>query len=148
MSASTNERPWRDATPRFGVSVVKWYAAIFGRAAVSTDNMVDLPTDGRPMSPTSAMVLSSSSTSRSAVRTPFCAKRGACRVGVAKRALPLPPRPPRSTVRVLPGSLMSARIAPVSTSRTSVPTGTRMTSGAPSRPARRSGWPGPPFSAR
>ena len=57
---------------------------------------------GSPTSPTSASSLSRSSSQPSSPGRPRSAKRGAWRVGVAKRLLPLPPPPPRASVRALP----------------------------------------------
>ena len=58
------------------------------------ESSVDLPTLGKPTSPTSASSFSSSTTSRLSPGRPALAKRGTCRVGVAKCWLPQPPRPP------------------------------------------------------
>lgn len=65
MSATTNV--WSDdppnldisTTPRFGMSVVKWYSAIFGLALEICEISVDLPADGSPIMPMSATRLSS-----------------------------------------------------------------------------------------
>ena len=110
--------------------------------------MVDLPTFGRPIRPTSAIVINSNSTSHSFVFCPPWAKRGACFVGVANLAFPLPPLPPRRTVRSLPGLFISAIILPDSTSRTRVPTGTLITRFSPLLPYCMFPLPFSPFCAR
>ena len=60
-------------------------------------NSEDLPAFGSPTSPTSASSFSRSSISPDSPSSPRSAKRGACRVEVAKRLLPWPPAPPRAT---------------------------------------------------
>ena len=64
---------------------------------------VDLPTLGKPISPTLAISFSSSCTSSSSPGRPGLAKRGICRVGVAKCTLPQPPLPPFATTTGLVG---------------------------------------------
>ena len=120
--------------------------AILGWALLTTDSSVDLPTLGKPTSPTSARSFSSKITSRLSPGSPALAKRGTCRVGVAKWLLPQPPRPPRQRTK---GSLplMSAMISPLSASRTRVPRGTRMTRSSPFLPNFRLPWPSMPFPA-
>lgn len=47
ISAITKLSPYSGfTTPKFGSRVVKWYSAILGVAAVTTDNIVDFPTLG------------------------------------------------------------------------------------------------------
>ncbi len=83
-----------------------------------------LPALGNPSRPTSASSFSSSSSRRSSPGVPSWAKRGVCRVEVAKFMLPSPPRPPRAmTTAWHPGSARSARSSPESWSRISVPDG-------------------------
>jgi hypothetical protein len=55
-------------------------------------------------------------------------------VAVAKKALPLPPRPPRATTIDWPLSSTSPSSSRVSASRTTVPGGTGSTTSAPDRP--------------
>ena len=62
MSATTTLRPSLYRTdPTSGCSVVKEYAAIFGRARLMADSRLDLPAFGKPTSPASAISFSSSS---------------------------------------------------------------------------------------
>ena len=133
-------------TPSDGSSVVKWYSATFGRAAETAARSEDLPADGRPTSPTSAIILSSSTTSFSSPGIPDFAKRGICLVGVAKCLFPQPPRPPRQTVKS-PPSLMSWMQRPLSASLMSVPRGTLITTDSPSLPWNFDPSPSPPASA-
>src|SRR6185295_1365841 len=56
---------------------------------------VDLPALGKPTRPTSASSFISSRRSFSSPGSPGCTLRGARLVDVAKRALPMPPRPQR-----------------------------------------------------
>src|SRR5215469_16880343 len=56
--------------------------------------MEDLPALGKPTSPTSATVFSSRMRSRCCPGSPLRAKPGALRRGLARAALPRPPRPP------------------------------------------------------
>ena len=78
---------------------------------------------------------------------PTSAKRGVCRVGVAKRLLPRPPVPPFATTTRAPGCARSAT-SRSSSSSTCVPTGTRSTTSSPSAPCERLPPPPPPFPAR
>ena len=69
-------------------------------------------------------------------RPPRCRRaRGACRVAVAKRALPAPPRPPRAITTRAPGCARSHTSVPSSVN-TCVPTGTGTSSAAPWLPLR------------
>ena len=77
---------------------------------------------------------------------PGVANRGARRVGVQKRALPLPPRPPFNTVLRTPPRI-SATIRPVSPSMITVPAGTSMMRSAPSLPVMLFFRPCSPFCA-
>ena len=70
------------------------------------------------------------------------AKRGIWRVGVAKFALPLPPRPPLATTTGS-SSEISAMILPVWASLIMVPLGTRIIVGSMDLPEQRLA---PPFS--
>ena len=56
--------------------------------------MVDLPTLGNPINPTSAKSFSSSISSFSSPSSPPPANLGACLVDVAKLEFPFPPLPP------------------------------------------------------
>ena len=58
---------------------------------------VDLPAFGKPTRPTSASSFSSRRRYFLRPRSPGCTLRGARLVDVAKRALPVPPRPPFAT---------------------------------------------------
>ena len=69
-----------------------------GRAALSREISVDLPTLGKPTKPTSASNFSSSRKSSTTPGVPGSALRGAWWVEVAKRALPRPPRPPLAAI--------------------------------------------------
>ena len=135
ISAMTN--PFlspRSTTPRFGTSVVKWYAAIFGRAFVTLARNVDFPTLGYPTRPTSAIHLSSRSTVSSFAGCPGCAYFGACMVDVTYVLFPRPPCPPFKNTT---GSFLyaiSSMTFPVSESFTTVPGGTLSTMSAPLLP--------------
>ncbi len=59
--------------------------------------------------------------------SPSLAKRGVCRVEVAKFMLPQPPRPPWAATKRWPSSDMSTSCSPVAWSMTSVPLGTLST---------------------
>jgi len=72
---------------------------------------------------------------------------GAGFFGVAKRMLPLPPRPPRATTTSCPWRVRSAMISPVSSSMTTVPGGTRTTSGSALAPFMPFGFPFSPRAA-
>ena len=73
---------------------MKWYAAIFGLHAETTEINVDFPTLGNPTNPTSANTFNSTRTSRFCPNSPFSASSGAVLRGVAKWIFPRPPRPP------------------------------------------------------
>src|SRR5437016_5382078 len=73
--------------------------------------------------------------------------RGARRVLVAKRALPLPPEPPRAMTSSSPGAVRSATVSPVARSITSVPAGMLKMRSAPDRPLLLRPLPGLPGSA-
>ena len=66
-----------ETTPRCGSSVVKGYAAIFGRAAEMREISVDFPAFGKPTSPTSASNFNSSRRWRSSPGRPSSCSRGA-----------------------------------------------------------------------
>jgi len=108
-----------------------------GCAAEMMASKVDLPAFGTPRMPTSDSSFRSRTSLASWPFCPLCAIRGAWLVDVAKRAFPLPPRPPRATTNVSPASVRSptrARSPPSLLDRTSVPTGTRITKSFPRRP--------------
>src|SRR5215472_14749827 len=112
---------------------------------------VDLPAFGSPTRPTSARSLSERRSRRASPGRPGSAKSGAWRVAVANCALPRPPRPPRAATKRWPSSARSTRGRPEagpSVSYTSVPTGTRASTPAPSRPWRRLPSPWAPRSPR
>src|ERR671919_2588311 len=133
ISATTNDSSPLVTTPRFGVSVVNGYSAIFGRALLIREISVDFPAFGNPTSPTSARSLSSRCSFRSSPVSPFWAKAGARLVGVANLALPFPPRPPDAATSSSPGLARSAISVP-SSSWTTVPAGTRMIRSRPLAP--------------
>src|SRR5207244_9693805 len=91
---------------------------------------------------------SSRRTRLSSPSVPGCAKRGACRVGVAKFMLPRPPLPPLASTQRRPFSRRSARTSEVSASRTSVPGGTFSTMSGAAWPFWSRPRPGSPFFAR
>ena len=93
------------------------------------------------------MDFSSNMTSRGCTFFPGVEKRGVCRTAVEKRALPLPPRPPRSTV-ISSVPRTSATTRPLSLSIITVPAGTLMTTSAPVFPRIFFFRPFSPFSAR
>lgn len=68
--------------------------SILGLALETIDNNVDLPTLGKPTSPTSASNFNSKVTSISSPGSPFSLKSGAGFLGDANREFPRPPRPP------------------------------------------------------
>src|SRR5437660_8930989 len=111
------------------------------------DIRVLLPALGNPMGATSAMSLSSMSSQRSSATSPCSAKEGARRRLDRKRALPLPPRPPRAASHRSPAATRSASASPPLL-RTTVPSGTFTTASAPRAPCLPFPWPWPPFSAR
>src|SRR5580765_5044315 len=77
---------------------------------------------------------------------PVSAKRGACRVGVAKRLLPRPPSPPLASTTRAPGAARSATSCS-SASSTCVPTGTRSSIPSPEAPCLPLPPPPPPLPA-
>ena len=79
--------------PRIGASVVNGYSATFGFAFEILVSSDDLPAFGSPTSAASASSLSRRSNVASSPGSPVSAKRGARRVGDAKRLLPRPGRP-------------------------------------------------------
>ena len=95
---------------------------------------------GRPTRPTSASSRSRNSIQPSSPGSPRSAKRGAWRVGVAKRLLPRPPEPPRAIVARWPWASSSqrrpavVRVALLAVPRASVPGGTRIVKASPSAP--------------
>ena len=74
----------------------------------------DLPAFGSPASAASATSFSRRSSAQLSPGRPVSAKRGACRVGVANRALPRPPHPPRRDDDAQAGCARSATSAPSS----------------------------------
>src|SRR5215211_1199310 len=106
----------------------------------------DLPAFGRPTSAASASSFRRSSKSASSPGSPVSAKRGVCRVGVAKRRLPRPPSPPRASTTRAPGAARSATSCS-SSSSTCVPTGTRSSTGSPEAPCLPLPPPAPPLPA-
>src|SRR4051812_18713952 len=94
------------------------------------------------------MSLSSSRSQRSSPGSPCSANDGARRRFERKRALPRPPRPPCAARYRSPSWTRSASTAPVSWSRTIVPSGTRTTRSSPPRPCLRLPWPCTPLVAR
>ena len=100
------------------------------------ERKVDFPTLGNPISPTSAMSLSSRITSYSLAFCPLSAYLGACLVGVAKCWLPLPPFPPLIMTFSSPFLVISAIILFVEASLMTVPLGTFITTLCPSLPKR------------
>ena len=107
---------------------------------------VDLPTLGKPISPTSAISFSSRVTWMSSPGRPGLANLGTWRVGVAKCALPKPPRPPLATTT---GSWLdrSAMTSPLAVSLMTVPMGTLMTRSGALAPWQLLPRPLPPASA-
>src|SRR5689334_24371585 len=77
---------------------------------------------------------------------PVSAKRGAWRVGVAKRLLPRPPSPPLASTTRAPDAARSATSCP-SSSKTCVPTGTRISTCSPEAPCLPLPPPAPPLPA-
>src|SRR5687768_17075389 len=96
----------------------------------------------------SAMSLSSISIQRSSPGVPFSACVGARLVGVANRALPRPPRPPRATTRRWPPSINSPIHSALGCVRTTVPGGTRTTTSRAFLPCALRPMPRPPGAAR
>src|SRR6266540_3827160 len=106
----------------------------------------DLPAFGKPTSAASASSLRRRSSLSSSPGRPVSAKRGVCRVGVAKRLLPRPGAPPRATTTRAPGCARSASSCP-SSSKTCVPTGTPSSACSPDAPCFRAPRPLPPRPA-
>ena len=107
----------------------------------------DFPAFGSPASAASTTSLRRSVRSASSPGSPVSAKRGVCRVGVAKRALPRPPLPPFATTSRASGDVRSATSRP-SPSSTCVPSGTRISASSPSAPCLRLPPPLPPLPER
>ena len=93
----------------------------------------DLPALGSPASAASTTSFRRRSSSSSSPGRPVSAKRGVCRVGVAKRALPRPPWPPRATTWRLSATVRSPMRRSFA-SMSCVPTGTRISASSPSAP--------------
>ena len=85
---------------------------------------MDLPTFGKPTSPTSAITLSSRFTQSSCAGFPGCAYFGTCMVEVAKCIFPRPPLPPFKIIWRWFSPDISAMTLLVSASRITVPSGT------------------------
>src|SRR5580692_840801 len=107
----------------------------------------DLPALGKPTSPTSATVFSSRMRSRCCPGSPLSAKPGALRRGLARAALPRPPRPPAAATNLVPTPTRSASTSP-SAVLTSVPFGTAMIRSGPLAPVRLEPSPCRPLVAR
>src|SRR3954454_21917526 len=105
----------------------------------------DLPDDGYPTSPTSAMLLSSRTASMASPCSPSSAKPGALRRGLASAALPSPPLPPCASTTRVPAPTRSATTSP--STETTVPSGTRSTRSSPRAPLRLLPAPGRPLPA-
>ena len=67
-------------TPKLGLIVVKWYSAILGLEFDILEIIVDLPTLGRPTSPTSARSFNSTFKNLTSPGSPFSLKLGAGRL--------------------------------------------------------------------
>src|SRR6476646_3692672 len=159
-------------TPTIGWSVVKGYAATFGRAAEIFRNNVDLPAFGYPTNPASAIVRSSSRKYPSSPSSPSVYWRGARLRELLKCTLPFPPPPPRQSPNSSPSRVRSTigigdRQLPIancseldvgrwtldvgrlssSACHTIVPTGTFTILFAPARPVIFFPFPCPPFCA-
>mmetsp|Transcript_1552 Transcript_1552/g.4531 ORF Transcript_1552/g.4531 Transcript_1552/m.4531 type:complete len:223 (+) Transcript_1552:1370-2038(+) len=155
MSATLISEPSSKRTvPRLGQMVVKAYGSASGVAApaVSARSSDDLPAFGRPTSPMSATVLSSSRSSATSPASPGSASVGERCWCVKKLGLPRPPAPPRATTSRSPSRDRSASTPAMvpraaSQSYTSVPRGTRATADLPPAPASRWPPPAPPRSA-
>src|SRR5215472_2975817 len=107
----------------------------------------DFPAFGKPTSPASAMVFSSSSSSRLSPGSPRSANPGALRFADASAAFPSPPRPPLAATNCVPAPTRSASTSP-SGVLTTVPSGTPMSRSAPSAPLRFEPAPALPLPAR
>src|SRR5688572_22126536 len=106
----------------------------------------DLPADGKPTRPTSAMLLSSMTASNASPSSPRSAKPGALRRELASAALPRPPLPPLASTTRVPAPTRSAMTRP-SGVLTTVPAGTRRTRSSPLPPWRLLPSPGRPLPA-
>src|SRR5215208_5057921 len=106
----------------------------------------DLPTDGKPTRPTSAMLLSSMTASNASPGSPSSAKPGALRRALASAALPRPPLPPAASTTRVPAPTRSTICRP-SGVLTTVPSGTRSTRSSPWAPLRLLPAPGLPLPA-
>src|SRR3712207_2254459 len=106
----------------------------------------DLPADGKPTRPTSAMLLSSMTASRASPGSPSNAKPGALRRALASAGLPRPPLPPCARTARVPAPTRSAITRP-SGVLTTVPAGTRSTRSSPRAPWRLLPSPGRPLPA-
>src|SRR5687768_3560888 len=106
----------------------------------------DLPADGNPTRPTSAMLLSSMTASKASPGSPSRAKPGALRRELASAALPSPPLPPWASTTRVPAPTRSAMTRP-SGVLTTVPAGTRRIRSSPRAPLRLLPSPGCPLPA-
>ena len=93
-------------------------------AALILDKIVDLPTLGKPINPTSAIILSSTFNIFSSPGSPSSLNLGAVSVWVLKATLPRPPRPPSATTTSVISPTKSAITKLVLSSTTVVPSGT------------------------
>ena len=114
---------------------------------MDTARRLDFPTLGKPTSPTSAIIFSSRIIFLSLAAPPASAKLGACLTEFLKLVLPLPPLPPLAATKLSPSSLRSLITRPVSSSMTTVPTGTLMMRSWPFFPKHFFFMPSWPFSA-
>src|SRR3954468_11414170 len=106
----------------------------------------DLPAEGKPTRPTSAMLLSSMTASKASPSSPSRAKPGALRRALASAALPRPPLPPLARTTRVPAPIRSAMTRP-SGVLTTVPAGTCRTLSSPLAPCRLLPSPGLPLPA-
>src|SRR5215218_5176154 len=106
----------------------------------------DLPAEGKPTRPTSAMLLSSMTASKASPGSPSSAKPGALRRALASAALPRPPLPPAARTTRVPAPTRSTICRP-SGVLTTVPSGTRRTRSSPWAPLRLLPAPGLPLPA-
>src|ERR1022692_2057871 len=95
-------------TPIWGWSVVKGYAAVFGRAFVIALTSDDFPALGNPTRPTSAMDFRTSRNTPCSPTWPGLARLGARFVELLKCVLPQPPLPPLHRTIRWPSSTTSA----------------------------------------
>jgi len=107
-TVSCRDASGASTVPRMGASVVKGYSATFGFAFEILVRSEDLPALGSPTSAASASSFRRRSYAASSPGRPVSAKRGARRVGVAKRLLPRPAVPPRAAIIRAPGAARSA----------------------------------------